>query len=156
VQRAVDWSQRDRLPLAMHVAESPEELTLVEQGQGPFRELLERWELWDAPLFPWTDGIDGLLRQLASAHRALVVHGNYLTASQIAFLATQPQISVVYCPRTHAYFGHPRHPVAELQRAGVRVALGTDSTKYRSPERAIQSPQTLVSPFQCFGGSVFR
>jgi cytosine/adenosine deaminase-related metal-dependent hydrolase len=33
----------------------------------------------------------------------------------------------VYCPRTHAYFGHPPHPWRELLARGGRVALGTDS-----------------------------
>jgi cytosine/adenosine deaminase-related metal-dependent hydrolase len=35
--------------------------------------------------------------------------------------------SVVYCPRSHAFFGHDRHPVRELLNMGVNVALGTDS-----------------------------
>jgi cytosine/adenosine deaminase-related metal-dependent hydrolase len=34
---------------------------------------------------------------------------------------------VVYCPRTHAAFGHAPHPFRELLARGVRVALGTDS-----------------------------
>jgi len=156
VQRAVDWSRRDRLPLAMHVAESPEEIALVEQGQGPFRRLLRAWGLWEAQRFPWSAGITGLLRQLARAHRALVVHGNYLTAPQISFLASQPQMSVVYCPRTHAYFGHPPHPVAALQRAGIRVALGTDSrasnpdlqlwneVRFLAEQRPDLPPETLL------------
>jgi cytosine/adenosine deaminase-related metal-dependent hydrolase len=36
-------------------------------------------------------------------------------------------LTVVYCPRTHHFFRYPDHPVARLQAAGVRVALGTDS-----------------------------
>jgi cytosine/adenosine deaminase-related metal-dependent hydrolase len=35
--------------------------------------------------------------------------------------------SIVYCPRTHAAFGHPTHPFREFLARGVRVALGTDS-----------------------------
>jgi cytosine/adenosine deaminase-related metal-dependent hydrolase len=35
--------------------------------------------------------------------------------------------SVVYCPRTHAFFGHSPHPFRELQTHGINVALGTDS-----------------------------
>ena len=45
-----------------------------------------------------------------------------------AFLAEHAErMSLVYCPRTHAYFAHPPYPLAELLAAGVRVALGTDS-----------------------------
>jgi cytosine/adenosine deaminase-related metal-dependent hydrolase len=36
-------------------------------------------------------------------------------------------MSVVYCPRTHAYFGHDRYPLAQMLAAGVNLALGTDS-----------------------------
>jgi cytosine/adenosine deaminase-related metal-dependent hydrolase len=35
--------------------------------------------------------------------------------------------TIVYCPRTHAAFGHPPHPFCEFLQRGVRVALGTDS-----------------------------
>ncbi len=35
--------------------------------------------------------------------------------------------TVVYCPRTHAAFGHRPHPLPWLLERGVRVALGTDS-----------------------------
>ena len=63
---------------------------------------------------------------LASAPQALVIHGNYLTEQHIAFLARHPQLTVVYCPRTHARFQHPTHPFRQMQQAGVRVVLGTD------------------------------
>lgn len=43
------------------------------------------------------------------------------------WLAGQPHISVVYCPRTHAFFGHTEHPWQEMLARGVNVTLGTDS-----------------------------
>jgi cytosine/adenosine deaminase-related metal-dependent hydrolase len=36
-------------------------------------------------------------------------------------------MSLVYCPRTHAYFEHDPYPLAALLAAGVNVAVGTDS-----------------------------
>ena len=58
----------------------------------------------------------------------LVVHGNYLSDEDIQFLAAhRDHMSVVYCPRTHAYFGHAPHPLPRLLAAGITVALGTDS-----------------------------
>src|SRR5262249_37047928 len=50
-------------------------------------------------------------------------HGNFLRPDA----PFPPGGSVVYCPRTHAYFGHPPHPFPQLLARGVRVALGTDS-----------------------------
>jgi cytosine/adenosine deaminase-related metal-dependent hydrolase len=57
----------------------------------------------------------------------LVVHGNYLADDELQFLATHPHMTLVYCPRTHAYFGHAPHPWRTLQLHGGRVILGTDS-----------------------------
>jgi cytosine/adenosine deaminase-related metal-dependent hydrolase len=36
-------------------------------------------------------------------------------------------MSLVYCPRTHDYFGHPPYPLHDLLAKHVRVVLGTDS-----------------------------
>src|SRR3954467_3055255 len=50
------------------------------------------------------------------------VHGNYLNAD-----APMPRdATIVYCPRTHAAFGHAPHPWRDFLARGVRVALGTD------------------------------
>jgi cytosine/adenosine deaminase-related metal-dependent hydrolase len=65
---------------------------------------------------------------LATAHHALVIHGNYLATDETEFAAAQRErMTVVYCPRTHAYFGHEPYPLEKMLAAGVRVAVGTDS-----------------------------
>jgi cytosine/adenosine deaminase-related metal-dependent hydrolase len=53
----------------------------------------------------------------------LFAHCNYLP-SDTHFASNQ---TIVYCPRTHAAFGHPPHPFREFLKRGVRVCLGTDS-----------------------------
>jgi cytosine/adenosine deaminase-related metal-dependent hydrolase len=53
----------------------------------------------------------------------LFVHCNYLPSDS---WIDPLNCSVVYCPRTHAAFGHPRHPFREFLARSVRVALGTD------------------------------
>jgi cytosine/adenosine deaminase-related metal-dependent hydrolase len=57
---------------------------------------------------------------------AYAIHVNYLEPGDLDVLA-QLRPTVVFCPRSHSYFGHPRHPIEQLLAAGVRVALGTDS-----------------------------
>ena len=68
------------------------------------------------------------LHPLERAARGLIVHGNFLTRDDVDWLADprRGHLSVIYCPRTHAHFGHPPHPWRTLLEAGVRVALGTD------------------------------
>ena len=128
VAGAVELASRTNAPVAMHLAESPEELEFLQTGEGPFRELLEDRGKWlPGAIRPGTRPLE-YLRLLAAAPRALVIHGNYLDDEEIAFVAAHAErMSVVYCPRTHAYFGHARHPLSRLLQAGASVCLGTDS-----------------------------
>jgi cytosine/adenosine deaminase-related metal-dependent hydrolase len=112
----------------MHVAESTEELQLLRDGTGPFQELLNERSMWDVEAIPRGSRPLDYLRILSIAPRALVIHGNYLDAEEHAFLAANvDRMSLVYCPRTHAYFKHPTYALPLLLERGVRVALGTDS-----------------------------
>lgn len=118
----------ERLPIAMHLAESTDELEFLERGTGPFRDLLEERGMWDVGAIPRGSRPLDYLQQLAEAPRSLVIHGNYLSEKERSYLASRAdRMSLVYCPRTHSYFGHPPYPLAEMQRIGVRVAIGTDS-----------------------------
>jgi hypothetical protein len=51
---------------------------------------------------------------------------NYAGSAQLDVLA-RADVTVAYCPRASAYFGHDGHLYQEMIRRGVRVALGTDS-----------------------------
>jgi cytosine/adenosine deaminase-related metal-dependent hydrolase len=54
------------------------------------------------------------------------VHVNYLDDGDLEVLADKKPC-VVYCPRSHAFFGHEPHPFEQMLAAGVPVALGSDS-----------------------------
>jgi cytosine/adenosine deaminase-related metal-dependent hydrolase len=128
VERLVELARARGAAVAMHLAESREELQLLATGDGPFRELLEERSMWDGGTIPRGWRAMDYLHRLAAAPRALVVHGNYLAADEIEFLGGRHEtMSVAFCPRTHAYFEHERYPLDTMLRAGVRVALGTDS-----------------------------
>jgi cytosine/adenosine deaminase-related metal-dependent hydrolase len=107
--------------VAIHLAESTAELELLERHSGPFMPFLAERGLWDPSGFaPSYQHVVDLTRR---AKQALYIHCNYLDpTTQIP-----PHGTVVYCPRTHAAFGHPPHPFREFLARGVRVALGTDS-----------------------------
>ncbi len=117
-----------RLPVAMHLAESPEEIELLTAGSGPFRDMLQVLGVWEPTAIPHGTHPLEYLQILAEAPRALVVHGNYLNIEELEYLAVHAErMTLVYCPRTHDYFGHRRHPLPKLMALGGRVALGTDS-----------------------------
>lgn len=109
--------------LAIHFAESAEELELINSKTGPFVDFLSSLGVWDP---------SGLAPHLASfltwsrlAANALFIHCNYMPVDWCKYIAGLH--TIVYCPRTHAAFGHPPHPFREFLARGVRVALGTDS-----------------------------
>lgn len=128
LRKLVSLARELSLPVAMHLAESADELELIATGCGRFQELLEARSMWDPEAIPRGSRPLDYLRMLSEAPRSLVIHGNYLQAEEHEFLAANAdRMTLVYCPRTHAYFGHPRYPLAELASRGVRIAIGTDS-----------------------------
>lgn len=128
LSRIVSLAASHGAPVAMHLAESREELDLLARGSGGFRELLEERSMWDGAAIARGSRPIDYLRTLAEAPRAVAVHGNYLDAEEIAFIGQRrKRMSVAYCPRTHSYFQHEPYPLAAMLAAGVRVALGTDS-----------------------------
>jgi cytosine/adenosine deaminase-related metal-dependent hydrolase len=109
------------LPVATHLAEAEAETELLANHDGPFVPFLQGVNAWDPEgLVPDANRI---ILVGVKARRALYAHCNYLPADT----PIPTRGTVVYCPRTHAAFGHPPHPFRDILARGVRVALGTDS-----------------------------
>jgi cytosine/adenosine deaminase-related metal-dependent hydrolase len=123
----VRLSAAEKIPVAMHLAESREEIELLQNGTGPLRAFLEELGAWNASLIrPSSRPID-YLRLLAAADRSLIIHGNYLDDEEIAFLGQNAsRMAAVYCPRTHDWFAHDTYPLQKMLAAGITIALGTD------------------------------
>jgi len=144
LRRVIDLSRVRKAPVAFHLAESHDELELLRWGSGPFRGLLLDLGETDI-LASWLGRPLDCLFELAPAHRALVIHGNYLDDEEIAFVARhRAKMSIVYCPRTHAYFGHESYPLETMLSAGVTVALGTDS-RASSPDLSVLAEMRFVA-----------
>ena len=126
LERLIAVACQENVPLAVHLAETPAERELLQTGRGELVDLMKAAGLWQPELH--VPGRTPLhwLQQLALAPRALVIHGNHLNAAELDFLAATPSLTLVYCPRTHRYFGHSTHPFLRVLAAGGRVALGTD------------------------------
>ena len=117
------------VPVAMHLAETPEELQLLRHHTGPLLAMMRRADPDYTPksVLLGKRPMD-YLQLLSAAPSALIIHGNYLDDEELQFLAAHREtMSVVYCPRSHAYFRHAPYPLKKMLDFGVRVLLGTDS-----------------------------
>jgi len=114
-------------PLAFHLAETQAELELLSHGSGKFVQMLKEFGVWEPNAIPRGSRPLDYLRQMASLDHALVIHGNYLAEDEIDFVCRYPNLTVVYCPRTHAAFEHSPHSWQRLMERGGSVAIGTDS-----------------------------
>ena len=125
------------LPVAVHLAESLAERELLEEHAGPFVPFLQEFGAWDP--VGLAKSPEHVLRLAASDAPTLFIHGNYLAASA----AVPTTASVVYCPRTHAAFGHSPHSFHDMRGRNIRVALGTDSLA-SNPDLSILSEMRFL------------
>jgi cytosine/adenosine deaminase-related metal-dependent hydrolase len=128
VQSAVQLAQLWNAPLAMHLAESHEELELLASHSGDLWCLLQERGVWNPAAIPRGIAVHDYLKVLCQAPRALIIHGNLLDSRDYQLLAQHADhVTLVHCPRTHHHFRRGTFPLAELSAMGVSLSLGTDS-----------------------------
>jgi cytosine/adenosine deaminase-related metal-dependent hydrolase len=120
--QAANLASQQRLPLTTHLGETGAEYEVLQERRGPLATFLSDLGVWDP------DGLVSFPEEVCFIYHdrtlpRLFAHANYADATLLALT----QSSVVYCPRTHAAFGHPPHPFREFLSRGTLVALGTDS-----------------------------
>jgi cytosine/adenosine deaminase-related metal-dependent hydrolase len=127
-RRCLQVAQQQSLPIATHLAESIDEAEFLAAQSGPLRELWERIGGWDQAVPRFQGGPIHMVAELGYLNypKTLLAHVNYCDDDELRLLA-EGKASVVYCPRTHAYFGHPPHRWREMLAMGINVAVGTDS-----------------------------
>lgn len=112
----------ERLPIALHVAQSDAEIGFLREGEGPHATALR------------ARGIAVERRAFSPVHLLLelgidiahptLLHCTRLDPSDVAFIAERG-CPVVHCPGADAALGHGVAPVGELLAAGAVVGLGT-------------------------------
>lgn len=111
--------------LVSHIAESAPEFEMFRHARGEMFEWLRRNER-DMSDCGGVSPVQHAERCGLLGPNLLAIHVNYLAPGDAALLARR-RVSVVHCPRSHAYFGHAPFPFRTLRRAGVNLCLGTDS-----------------------------
>jgi len=120
------FSQKKDIRLAMHVAESKDEVRLLQRKRNRFDKLYRAagWEVSWAPNgsspFEYLDRIGVLSSKL------LAVHAVQVTDTDIA-LIKKSKVPVAHCPRSNKETGVGRMPLKQFLDEEITVGLGTDS-----------------------------
>ncbi len=141
----VSAADRAAAHLSIHVAESVEEIELLRAGTGPLRRVLEDLGKWPrhaqaprATPIAWLDALGILSR------RCLLVHAQHATDRDIETVAARGA-PVAVCPSTIRFFGRPPPDIGHWRRAGVVVALGTDSAASRAGALSMRTEMALAA-----------
>ena len=118
------YATAERLPVAVHIAESDDESMLVERARGPFADFLRsRGITVEARA---RSPIALLHRCGVLATQPLLIHAVRADAPDIAAMAAH-RCAVAHCPASNAKLAHGVAPLLEMQDAGLPVGLGSDS-----------------------------
>jgi len=136
-----DLAARERLPIALHIAESTAEGDFVRHGTGPFAEL------WNERRIPVERRGVGPVEYVADlgllGPRTLAIHAIDVSPEDIARLHDS-DTAVAHCPKSNLKLGHGIAPLRELMDAGVRVGLGTDSVASNNVVDMFEEMRTAV------------
>jgi 5-methylthioadenosine/S-adenosylhomocysteine deaminase len=120
-----EWAACDRLPLAVHLAESRSESELLERGSGAFADAWRRRGI-PRPVGPGRSPVEWLDRHGVLTERTLCIHVVHAGAADLARLARRG-CGIAHCPLSNAAHGHGAAPLAGFLSHGLRVGVGTDS-----------------------------
>jgi len=116
--RAAVLARRRDVPVAIHWEESRAEREWLEDGSGEFARILRQ--------SPHASGLEMLGAAGLLNRRTALVHGNHPTRRELEAIARAGSV-LVHCPGTHRFFAREPFPWTRFRRAGIPVALGTDS-----------------------------
>jgi cytosine/adenosine deaminase-related metal-dependent hydrolase len=131
------------MPIATHLAEHPAEGEFLRDGSGMFAEA---YRILGVDITAMPRFAAGPIRFAQATGLlelpAVLAHVNYASDADLDLLA-EGRASVVFCPRTHTYFGHAPHRWREMLARGINVALGTDS-RASSPNLSMLEDASLL------------
>ncbi|KRO60228.1 MAG: hypothetical protein ABR82_07740, partial [Verrucomicrobia subdivision 6 bacterium BACL9 MAG-120507-bin52] len=114
-----------KIPFTTHLAESPEETSLLAGNETSFCDILPK----EPPRTDFGNSqspVAWCQKNQTLPEGAILAHGNELQPSDLPYLKER-RVTLVHCPTSHEWFGRKSFPLQLLQDNGIPVCLGTDS-----------------------------
>lgn len=147
--QGADWCRKEKVPLCIHVAESPAETLFLMEGKIPSTSWVTQrlaallgFNHFRAPKMrpiPYLASL-GVLEA-----RPLLIHAIQVSETDIGLIA-DTGCSVVHCPRSNHLLSCGRMPLEAFLAAGIPVYLGTDSL-VSSPSLDIREEAAFANRF---------
>lgn len=119
------WCRKEKGFLMTHVAESLDEYRMFKEKKGALFEFISSLNPSYKDFTP-SSPLRFLAERELLGPNSLLVHLNYLDRADYDLLEKNPW-TVVYCPKSHAFFGHDPFALPALLEKNVNIVLGTDS-----------------------------
>ena len=138
---AASYAIRERLPIAIHLAESEDESRYVRDAEGPFADMQRARGLRVSPraASPVT-----LLAELGVlSARPLLIHVVRASEGELRVIHASG-CAVAHCPASNAKLGHGIAPLAEMLRLRIPVGLGSDSVASNNRMHLLEEARLAV------------
>jgi anti-anti-sigma factor len=141
-KKALEYARAEKLPLCIHVAESPAEYEFMTKASGPIADHHKKLEGdFDSPL---TTPIRYLEDLGALELKPLLVHAVQVDDDDIQRIKASGS-SIVHCPRSNLLLQCGRMPLEKYLEQGVPVYMGTDSLGSSPSLNVIDEVETAVA-----------
>ncbi len=129
--RIAEFSRRENVPIAMHMAGTREEYNFIMYGSSPFAVHESNNERGFVEIPPWLPTGTTPVRYALNwgafeADDVMAIHCVHVDDEDIKKLR-EYDVAVATCPRCNAQLGMGVAPIGEFLSAGLRVGIGTDS-----------------------------
>lgn len=127
---AARWARGEGMPIAVHVAEAPDEVALLRDGTGGFAEA---WRRRKIPIpAAHCSPVQWLERHEVLGPDTTAIHTIHVDGADVATLA-RCGCGVAHCPRSNRRHRHGEAPLAQLMGMIDRLGVGTDSVASVAP-----------------------
>ena len=141
-KKALDYARTEKLPLCIHVAESPAEHEFMTRASGPIAEQHKKLEGdFESPL---TTPVRYLEDLGALELKPLLIHAVQVDDDDIRRIKASGS-SVVHCPRSNLLLQCGRMPLEKFLEQSVPVYMGTDSLGSSPSLNVLDEVETAVA-----------